>query len=64
MSICVQDTGIGIDRKNLKQVFSRFGKSQRTAEINSDGLGLGLTIVRQIAESWNGDVSAHSDGIN
>lgn len=30
--------------------------------MNSDGIGLGLTIVKQIADSANGKVSVHSDG--
>ena len=44
--ICVQDTGVGIAKKDIGQVFTRFGKLQRTAEMNSEGLGLGLTIVK------------------
>ena len=46
LSICVQDTGAGIDEKDIGQVFTRFGKLQRTAKMNSEGLGLGLTIVK------------------
>ena len=41
----VRDTGMGIDRDDLSRLFSRFGKLKRTAEANSDGIGLGLTIV-------------------
>ena len=46
LNICVQDTGVGIAKKDIGQVFTRFGKLQRTAEMNSEGLGLGLTIVK------------------
>ena len=46
LSICVQDTGVGIDPSDLGKVFTRFGKLQRTAEMNSEGLGLGLTITK------------------
>ena len=46
LSICVQDTGAGIEQKDIGQIFTRFGKLQRTAEMNSEGLGLGLTIVK------------------
>ena len=39
-------------------LFNRFGKLYRTAEVNSDGIGLGLNIVKQIAEAYNGEVFA------
>ena len=44
-------------------MFTRFGKLHRTAEMNHDGIGLGLTIVKQIVEACNGVVEVHSDGI-
>ena len=31
--------------------------------MNSEGIGLGLTIVRQIVESSGGDIEVHSDGL-
>ena len=42
----VRDTGSGIAEEDFPKLFSRFGKLQRTAELNSEGIGLGLTIVR------------------
>jgi signal transduction histidine kinase len=47
----ISDTGAGIAKEDIGKLFTRFGKLQRTAEINSEGLGLGLTIVKQIVES-------------
>ena len=46
----IADTGAGIAEEDLARLFSRFGKLQRTAALNSDGIGLGLTIVKQIVE--------------
>ena len=46
----VEDTGVGIMSQDFPKLFSRFGKLQRTASINSEGIGLGLTIVKQIVE--------------
>ena len=46
----VLDTGSGIEKADLPKLFSRFGKLQRTAKINHEGIGLGLTIVKKIVE--------------
>ena len=40
--VSVKDQGIGIDPSDMSSLFSKFGKLQRTAEMNSSGLGLGL----------------------
>ena len=46
LEIMVKDTGVGIDAIELESIFSCFGKLNRTAGINSAGLGLGLKIVK------------------
>lgn len=60
----VEDTGAGIALEDIPKLFSQFGKLKRTAAQNSDGIGLGLTIVKQIVEQSGGTVSAESDGPN
>ena len=42
----VEDTGVGIAKEDLNKIFMRFCKLKRTAQMNSEGLGLGLTIVK------------------
>ena len=59
----VKDTGIGIAKEDLSQLFSKFGKLQRTAEINQEGIGLGLTITKQIVESAEGYLTVDSAGV-
>ena len=59
----VKDTGVGIDANDLNKLFTRFGKLQRTSEMNSEGIGLGLTIVKRIVESSGGQVSVFSPGL-
>ena len=59
----VEDTGAGIAAEDLPKLFTRFGKLHRTADLNHEGIGLGLTIVKQIVEKNGGKVSVHSDGI-
>ena len=44
--IHVRDTGNGIAAKDMPALFTRFGKLQRTAKANNDGIGLGLMIVK------------------
>ena len=46
LRLSVQDSGAGIDPVELPNLFSRFGKLQRSANLHSEGLGLGLKIVK------------------
>ena len=57
------DTGHGICQEEVSELFKKFGKLKRTAAINSAGIGLGLTIVKQIIESAGGRVSVFSEGL-
>ncbi len=61
--IHVKDTGVGIAKQDLPKLFNRFGKLERTAQQNSEGIGLGLTIVKAIVEKADGSVVALSDGL-
>ena len=46
LEVAVNDTGVGIKPEEIKHLFQKFGKLHRTAEINSQGIGLGLLIVK------------------
>ena len=54
--VSVRDSGVGIAPEDMKKLFNRFGKLERTAKMNSEGIGLGLTIVKQIVELGGGEV--------
>ena len=54
----VRDSGVGIDKEEFKKLFTRFGKLHRTSEMNSGGIGLGLTIVKNIIEKSGGQIQA------
>ena len=58
----VQDRGVGIPRKQLKQVFKRFYRVQARSVRQVKGTGLGLYIVRSIARAHGGRVFAQSEG--
>ena len=49
-NILVKDTGVGIDPEDLPNLFTRFGNLTRKAEMNNEGIGLGLTIIKQIVK--------------
>ena len=59
----VVDTGTGIALEDQGKLFSKFGKLHRTADLNHEGIGLGLTIVKQIVEKSGGSVNVYSEGI-
>jgi CheY-like chemotaxis protein/two-component sensor histidine kinase len=61
-AIAVSDTGEGIDATFLPHVFERFWQAEGVMNRKHGGLGLGLTIVRYIAEMHGGTVRAESAG--
>jgi signal transduction histidine kinase len=58
----VADTGKGIDPEFLPFVFDRFRQENRSPKTKGAGLGLGLSIVREIVELHGGSIKAHSRG--
>jgi signal transduction histidine kinase len=60
----VSDSGRGIDPEFLPFVFDRFCQEKRASKEKAGGLGLGLTIVKEIAELHGGRVRAHSPGLD
>jgi PAS domain S-box-containing protein len=60
--IRVRDTGIGIAPDVLPNVFDLFVQERQAIDRSQGGLGLGLTIVRNLVERHGGTVSAHSEG--
>ena len=62
VSILVSDSGEGIRPDVLPRIFDRFERADSSMARADGGLGLGLFIVRQIAEIHGGSVAAHSDG--
>ncbi|PWT82019.1 MAG: hypothetical protein C5B57_09405 [Blastocatellia bacterium] len=62
IEIAVADTGQGIPNDFLPSVFERFRQADGSATRHQAGLGLGLSIVKQLVEAHGGHVTAHSGG--
>lgn len=58
--IVVRDTGIGIPYKDLPHIFGRFYVVDRSRAREVAGVGLGLSIVKQIVEAHGGSITAES----
>jgi CheY-like chemotaxis protein len=59
----VKDQGRGISPSMLSDIFEMFVQDEQGLERSAGGLGIGLTLVRQIVELHGGKVEAHSDGV-
>jgi len=58
----VRDNGVGIEPDMLGRIFDLFTQVGRSLHRSQGGLGIGLTLVRQLVELQRGKVSVHSDG--
>ena len=61
VEVAIADTGAGISADFLPYVFERFRQDRSTIK-RSGGLGLGLAVVRNLAEMHGGSVKAFSEG--
>ncbi len=61
IQVCVEDHGIGIERKDLNHVFDKFAQIENSLSRQVGGSGLGLPIARQLMESHNGAIWCDSE---
>lgn len=59
--LVVQDEGEGIPKEALPYIFDRFFRVNKARSRKDGGMGLGLSIVRQIVEAHGGNVRVESD---
>lgn len=58
----VRDSGLGLEPELLPRIFDLFVQGERGLDRSQGGLGIGLTLVRRIAELHGGHVEARSEG--
>ena len=59
--IQVTDTGIGISKKNIEKIFNAFTQESEGVGRSHEGIGVGLTLVKQITRMMGGEVSVESE---
>lgn len=60
--VTITDTGVGIDPKEIGELFSKFKRAKGIAQVSASGSGLGLFIAKKIIEGHGGKIWAESSG--
>lgn len=58
--LSVKDTGIGMEKKELKSIFKRYHQVDKSLSRNTEGSGIGLSLVKSIVELHGGKISVES----
>ncbi|RJQ14006.1 sensor histidine kinase [Candidatus Parcubacteria bacterium] len=62
VNIAIQDSGIGLTKKELGGIFKKFARGDKTSLLHPHGLGLGLYIADMVVKAHGGKIWAESKG--
>ncbi|WP_284616683.1 ATP-binding protein [Aquabacterium humicola] len=63
VAVTVRDNGIGIEPAMQQRIFDLFEQADKRLERGNAGLGIGLTLARQLAQLHGGDITVESAGL-
>ena len=61
VALIVRDTGMGISKENLQNVFSRFWQADTSSQRKHQGAGIGLALVKELVEVQGGQANVQSE---
>ncbi|MGZ8901738.1 MAG: ATP-binding protein, partial [Limisphaerales bacterium] len=61
LQVQVRDSGMGISKENMQNVFNRFWQADTSAQRKFQGAGIGLALVKELVEVQQGTVSVESE---
>jgi signal transduction histidine kinase len=61
VEITVKDTGIGIEKQNLDNIFNRFYQENKSLSRNAEGSGIGLSLIKSLVELHGGNINVESE---
>lgn len=61
VEISVKDMGMGIEKQNLDNIFNRFYQEDKSLSRNSEGTGIGLSLIKSLVELHGGNISVESE---
>lgn len=61
VTVCIEDNGAGIDKKNHARIFKKFEQVNSEKSGNTNSTGLGLTIVKELVKLHKGKISVESE---
>ena len=60
----VTDTGVGMTKEDAARVFLKFYRGEQARHIDTEGMGIGLFLAKEIVQKHNGKMEADSKGLN
>jgi len=62
--VSISDNGIGIEKKDMPHIFTKFYRTQNAQETDTEGFGIGLFLAKSIVDKHRGKIEVFSDGLN